>query len=223
MLKCCHRPTGDLIQPFGSTTSTSRSTSAARALSEQTRLAVVLDAVHGADPGAKNVIAPPLRPYREEIRQAPRKLRIALMDQSFSGTRVDAELVAAVREVGKACAALGHEVTPARLAIDWERFFHATHVVWTSNVAAIVDGLGAAILLVVDLPGAGEGAQAPDARELRAEHGDHRAAGEDAEHVGAPGRLGSRCVRGLEPLGLTRRHAFSTPCVGTPERAAGRR
>ncbi|MGE3876243.1 MAG: amidase [Parvibaculaceae bacterium] len=107
-------------------------------------MAVVLDAVHGADPGAKNVIAPPLRPYREEIRQAPRKLRIALMDQSFSGTRVDAELVAAVREVGKACEALGHEVAPARLAIDWERFFHATHVVWTANVAAIVDGLGAA-------------------------------------------------------------------------------
>ncbi len=107
-------------------------------------MAVVLDAVQGADPGAKNVIAPPLRPYREEIRQVPRKLRIALMDESFSGTRVDAELAQAAREVGKACEALGHEVTPARLAIDWERFFRATHVVWTANVAAIVDGLGAA-------------------------------------------------------------------------------
>ncbi|MGE4251508.1 MAG: amidase [Parvibaculaceae bacterium] len=107
-------------------------------------MAVVLDAVHGADPGAKNVIAPPLRPYQEEIRVAPRKLKIALMDQSFSGTRVDAELAQAARDVGKACAALGHEVMPARLSIDWERFFHATHVVWTANVAAIVDGLGAA-------------------------------------------------------------------------------
>ncbi len=107
-------------------------------------MAVVLDAVQGADPGAKNVIAPPVRPYEEEIRLPSKRLKIALMDSSFSGTKVDAEFVDGVRAAGKTCAALGHDVVPARLAIDWPRFFDATHIVWTSNVAAIVDGLGVA-------------------------------------------------------------------------------
>jgi amidase len=106
--------------------------------------AVVLDAVQGADSGAKNVIAPPARPYADEIKLPPTRLRIALMDGSFSGTKVDAELVDGVHATGKICEALGHEVVPARLAIDWPRFFDATHIVWTANVAAIVDGLAAA-------------------------------------------------------------------------------
>ena len=106
-------------------------------------MAVVLDAVQGADVGAKNVIAAPERAYAEEIRQPHRPMRIALMDASFSGTKVDAELAACVQQVARTCEQLGHHVVPATLKIDWERFFHATHIVWSTNVAAIVDGLAA--------------------------------------------------------------------------------
>lgn len=106
-------------------------------------MAVVLDAVQGADIGAKNVIAPPERPYVEELRRPHRRMKIALMDTSFSGTGVDAELVDCVRQVARTCEQLGHDVVPARLSVEWERFFNATHIVWSTNVAAIVDGLAA--------------------------------------------------------------------------------
>lgn len=105
-------------------------------------MAVALDAVHGADIGAKNVIALPERPYLDELRLPPRRMKVALMDASFSGTKVDAELVECVHATGKICETLGHQVVPARLAVEWDRFFEATHIVWAANVAAIVDGLG---------------------------------------------------------------------------------
>ncbi len=70
-------------------------------------------------------------------------MKIALMDESFSGTKMDAELVDCVRQVRRICAELGHEVVPAKLRIEWKRFFNATHIVWSANVAAIVDGLSA--------------------------------------------------------------------------------
>lgn len=106
-------------------------------------MAVVLDAVQGADVGSKNIIAPPEQPYAEEIRGPHRRMRIAMMDTSFSGTKVDPQLVACVRQVARTCEELGHEVVPAKLRIEWERFFNATHIVWSTNVAAIVDGLSA--------------------------------------------------------------------------------
>lgn len=104
-------------------------------------MAVVLDAAQGADIGAKNIIAPPERPYAEEIRRPHHRMKIALMDASFSGTKVDPELVDCVQQVGRVCEQLGHQVVPARLRIECERFFEATHIVWSTNVAAIVDGL----------------------------------------------------------------------------------
>jgi amidase len=105
-------------------------------------VARVLDAVQGADPGAKNVIAPPQRPYMREVVARHRPMRIAVKEDSFSGTKVDPEIVECVRRTAEVCRKLGHEVVPASLTIDWAAFFEATHVVWVANVAQIIDGLG---------------------------------------------------------------------------------
>jgi len=103
--------------------------------------AVTLDAVQGADPGAKNVIQSPEQAYVDVIKQPHRRMKIAVMESSFSGTKVDQELVDCLRATAKVCEQLGHEVIPARLEIDWQLFFDSTHVVWIANVASIVDDM----------------------------------------------------------------------------------
>lgn len=100
--------------------------------------AVVLDAVHGADVGARNVIAPPEHPYVDVIHKPQRRMRIAVMDSSFSGTAVDPDCVDGVGAVARTCLDLGHDIVLARPEIDWDMFFEATHVVWATTVAATV-------------------------------------------------------------------------------------
>ncbi len=53
--------------------------------------AALLDAVQGPGIGDKYVIAPPGRPYLEEIATPPGRLRIAMTTQAWSGAAVDAE------------------------------------------------------------------------------------------------------------------------------------
>ncbi|TAM09230.1 MAG: amidase [Nevskiaceae bacterium] len=100
--------------------------------------AAMLDAVQGADVGAWFAIAPPPQPYSEVIRRPGRRLRIAFMDTSFSGTAVDAEVQDGVRATARTCADLGHHVEQAPLKIDWESFYGATVVVWSVFAAAVV-------------------------------------------------------------------------------------
>jgi amidase len=72
--------------------------------------AVMLDAIHGPETSSLYVAPPPERPYADEARRDPGRLRIAFTDKSPYGEPIDPEIAAAVREVATLLARLGHHV-----------------------------------------------------------------------------------------------------------------
>jgi amidase len=80
--------------------------------------AAMLDATQGLDAGAPYAAPPRERPYVEEIRRAPRKLRIAFSTGSQLGRQTHADVQAAVRDAAALCASLGHELDEVALPID---------------------------------------------------------------------------------------------------------
>ena len=75
--------------------------------------AAALDAVQGHEPGALYHLPPPERPYLEETRRPPRRLRIALSVTPHMPARVDPRCVEATRAAGRLCQSLGHVVEEA--------------------------------------------------------------------------------------------------------------
>jgi amidase len=80
--------------------------------------AAMLDATIGRELGSPFLIAPPPRPYREEVGRDPGRLRIAFTARSPLGTTVDAAAQIAVNQTAKLLDELGHHVEPAEPAID---------------------------------------------------------------------------------------------------------
>src|SRR5689334_2791256 len=72
--------------------------------------AVMMDAIHGAEPSSPYVAPPPERPFSQEVGRDPGKLRIAFSDRSPYGDAIDPEIAAAVRDVASLLAGLGHHV-----------------------------------------------------------------------------------------------------------------
>ncbi len=103
--------------------------------------AAVLDAVHGPGTGDKYVIAPPSRPYAQEVRMPPGRLRIALTTRAWSGVQVDQEYVQAAQAVGRELASLGHEVEEASPYVEWESFLDSQLPIWTAFLAGSAVGL----------------------------------------------------------------------------------
>jgi amidase len=80
--------------------------------------AAMLDATAGADAGAPFVSAPPERPYVEETRRDPPRLRIAFNLRSPVGCAVHPENEKAVLQAALMLQRLGHEVDEAAPALD---------------------------------------------------------------------------------------------------------
>ena len=72
--------------------------------------AVMMDAIHGAEPSSLYVAPPPERPFSQEVGRDPGHLRISFTDKSPYGDAIDPEIAAAVRDVAKLLAGLGHHV-----------------------------------------------------------------------------------------------------------------
>jgi len=72
--------------------------------------AVMMDAIHGAEPSSPYVAPPPQRPFSQEVGRDPGRLRIAFTDRSPYGDAIDPEVAAAVRDVAAMLAKLGHHV-----------------------------------------------------------------------------------------------------------------
>jgi amidase len=72
--------------------------------------AAMLDAVHGPEASSPYVAPPPQRPFAEEVGRDPGRLRIAFTDKSPYGDAIDPEIAAAVREIARLLAGLGHHV-----------------------------------------------------------------------------------------------------------------
>lgn len=105
--------------------------------------AALLDCVQGAEPGDPFIIAPPARPYLDEVATPPGALRIGLLTDPFGGSRTAPQVADAVQAVAKQCEALGHKVEIADIALgaSWDAFMLANARIWSSNLAHWIDGL----------------------------------------------------------------------------------
>lgn len=105
--------------------------------------AALLDAIAGPDIGDPYVAPPVERPYLEETTLAPRKLRIAVMLNAMNGSKIDDDVVEAIKETAVLCESLGHdiELIQALPDVDIEQFIQAFTVVWASGCAWSVKGI----------------------------------------------------------------------------------
>lgn len=99
----------------------------------------MLDALAGADAGAPFVIAPPARPYAEEVGRDPGRLRIGFSVRSPLGTPVDAANVQAVRDATKLLQGLGHHVEEAEPEVDGQALARCFIHMYFGQVAASID------------------------------------------------------------------------------------
>jgi len=76
--------------------------------------ALMLDAMAGMMPGDPYAARPPLRPFLEEVSAHPKKLRLAMIDQSTLGT-VEPETLAALESACGVFREMGHSVEPIAL------------------------------------------------------------------------------------------------------------
>jgi amidase len=80
--------------------------------------AALLDATHGPDMGDPYCAPPPARPFADEVRADPGRLRIAVSTRTPEGDLGHPDCVAAAEHAARLCASLGHEVIEA----DWPGF-----------------------------------------------------------------------------------------------------
>lgn len=98
--------------------------------------AALLDATHGIEPGSRYGAPSPERPFLEDVRTSPGKLRIALSVTPMSGTPVDPEVEAAVRAAARLCESLGHHVEEAAPKLDAGKLGRASFAIVSSSLAA---------------------------------------------------------------------------------------
>ena len=102
--------------------------------------AALLDAVCAPQSGDPYFLEAPERPFLEEVRRDPGKLRIAMFDGSLTpGRTIDPECAAAVRDAARLCESLGHTVEEASLPGDHAAMQTAAGVVMAASVAANMD------------------------------------------------------------------------------------
>ena len=77
--------------------------------------AALLDATHGPDKGDPYCAPPPARPFADEVRVDPGRLRIAFSTRTPEGDLGHPDCVAAAGHAARLCASLGHEVIEADL------------------------------------------------------------------------------------------------------------
>lgn len=103
--------------------------------------AAMLDATCGPDLGAPYLIAPPVRPYLEELDREPGKLRIAFNTKSPLGTPVHPEYIQATEETAGLLEKLGHHVEEARPDIDGLALAKSFLVLYFGEVGADIEDL----------------------------------------------------------------------------------
>ena len=80
----------------------------------------LLDAVHGPGVGDKYSAPPPRGLYADELEVGPGTLRVGVRTEAWSGAAVDPEVAAAAVRAARMLEDLGHVVTDASPAVDWE-------------------------------------------------------------------------------------------------------
>lgn len=108
--------------------------------------AAMLDATGRPEPGAPYPAPPKARPYMEEVETHPGRLRIAWSSETASGRPIDPEIQAALERTAAQLKALGHDVFPRGLGIDYRALYAARGPVSGANFAAgmarLIDEIG---------------------------------------------------------------------------------
>jgi len=107
----------------------------ARSVRDSARM---LDALAGADAGAPFVIAPPQRPYAEEVGRDPGRLRIGFCLRSPLGSPVEPANAQAVRDTARLLESLGHHVEEAEPEVDGQALAQCFIHMYFGQVAASV-------------------------------------------------------------------------------------
>lgn len=107
--------------------------------------AIMLDATRGPDTGAPIRIAPPSRPYREEVEADPGRLRIAWSTVPHVLTEVHPDCVAAVHDAARLLEELGHDVVEDHVDIDGHAFARAFVTLVAGELGADVDEASTAV------------------------------------------------------------------------------
>ena len=97
--------------------------------------AAYLDVIQGAAPGDPYVIKPPARPYLDEVRTAPGKLRIGYTAAHTLGHSVDESCLRALRQAVDVLRSEGHEVSEADLPYRKEDLTAAFLIVIAGEMA----------------------------------------------------------------------------------------
>jgi len=103
--------------------------------------AAMLDATQGPEVGSLCHIAPPERPYLEEVGRDPGRLKIGFTVRSPIGTPVHPEAIKAVQETTKLLESLGHHVEEAEPQIDGMQLAKDFILMWFAQCAATVRGM----------------------------------------------------------------------------------
>ena len=104
--------------------------------------AAMLDAVQGADAGAPYVIQKPERPYLEEVKRPPGKLRIGFTRKTPLNAGVHPECAKAVENAARLLENLGHAVEEAEPAIDGINLARSYFTMYYGEIAADIAQMG---------------------------------------------------------------------------------
>lgn len=101
----------------------------------------LLDAVHGPEPGDPYGIAPPARPYAEELGQPVRGLRVAVMRTALDGSEPVPLMADVLARAAALCAELGmivEEAAPST-GVPPDMLLEAVGRIWCASLAAGID------------------------------------------------------------------------------------
>jgi len=87
--------------------------------------AVMLDATGAPEPGSPYAIPAKARPYAEELERPPGRLRIAWPAEPSPNRPLHPEVQATLERTASLLEALGHEVIPRSLEVDWRALYGA--------------------------------------------------------------------------------------------------
>lgn len=103
--------------------------------------AAVLDAAAGNEPGDPYSAPPQASSYLLAAAQEPKTLRVAFSTRRPDGTKVHSDCIAAVEKTAMLLSELGHRVEEGAPEIDVELVDPAFSVLWTANLASLIDYL----------------------------------------------------------------------------------
>ncbi|MFZ5669506.1 MAG: amidase [Pseudomonadota bacterium] len=96
----------------------------------------LLDAVCRPEPGDPYFLAPPARPFADEVGRDPGRLRVGFVPGALDGGAIDPECAAAVAEAARICEGLGHAAEETAIPFDAEAVRAAAGDVIAASVAA---------------------------------------------------------------------------------------